>query len=347
MGEPEPGIEAPTEGAEAAGSTRWFHLVFAFLGIFSAEALSGNLPAAPLLPPMYLVYGCLYYFFVDSLLRRRVRSWTTVYLYGVLVGYVTESFAAKVMWFGWPDNSANLLGILPWPEFPLLAFFFHPLFSFTIPVYLARRYLDFPFALETSPRLDRWLPWLWPLFAVFQVRVTGIAPGTHCLVVAIDAAVFLFFVSRLRARGRIPDLRFTPPAKTRLGLLLVGSYLLFLWKLPPFRRSEMIHPNALQLGFALAFTALVVGMVWTRIRSLPDDQPVAYDPGQLSLATLARYAAYLVGSQILGVALLLAVPLGLVKLLWVLVFLSGTFYGTWFFLRELARTRWRKPPPTP
>lgn len=332
-------VEVPSS-PEPVGTRLILHFLFGFLGIFSAETISGNLPWAPLLPILYPIYGGLYLFFLDSLLRRRVPSWPTVYLYGVLVGYLTESFAAKVMWFGWPENSVNLLGVLPWPEFPLLAFFFHPVFSFLIPVYLARRYLGLPLALPTHPTIDRVLPWVWPLFAVFQVHFVGLSGLRQVLWVGLDVLIFLAILQRFSQRSPCRDLRLAARTRALAGGLVLVCYLVFLFRVPPFQRTELMLPSPFQLGFSIAFSLLVLGMVWSRIRELPDRGPIPYDPGAIPLADCRRYGLYVFGIQVAGVFFLHLLPEAPWKGFWVLLFLVGTLAGTLFFLRELGRTRW-------
>ena len=128
-----------------------FYLLFIALGTASAELLSYSHPPALLNPLGFLPYGVLYVFFINYLIKKQVSDWKTVYLFGTLIGLISEGLFIKVLFFGWGLESFIFNGLAIF-EFFVLVFFFHPLFSFIIPVYIAKNFLNFPFAIKKSKR---------------------------------------------------------------------------------------------------------------------------------------------------------------------------------------------------
>ena len=100
---------------------------FVALGTGLAEVFTYNYTEAIIVPWGYLPYGLLYVLFIDTLFKRRVRDWKVIYLFGVLVGFITEGFATKVVYFGWNADSTVFLGFAP-AETLYLTFVFHPLY---------------------------------------------------------------------------------------------------------------------------------------------------------------------------------------------------------------------------
>lgn len=298
------GTGAPASGR---GAKALWYLLFAFVGIFAAEAISGNAPFAPLFPPFYAIYGLLDVLLLDFLIRRRVRSWIPVYVAGVIVGYLTESFAAKVMWVGWPGSHLNAMGVLPIPELPFLAFFYHPIFSFCVPVTLARRFLGCPLPLRRSRVADA-LMWAWPFFPALMLPASRYGPSALIGFVAADLLVFLGILAWLARFRPVPDLRLSPRSRWALGLLLAASYAVALFRMPPFHRSEMYRPSMLQIGVSAAFLLCLVGLLRRAVPRSVTPAAAPFDPGAIRYSRVALGALYIVAALGAGIVVVRAVP---------------------------------------
>ncbi len=72
---------------------------------------------------------------------------------GMLVGLLTEAFLPKVLFFGWHEGSI-IIGGVAWFETLVLTLFYHPVFSFMVPVYIAKRCLGYPLNLPVGRPMD-------------------------------------------------------------------------------------------------------------------------------------------------------------------------------------------------
>lgn len=314
-------------------SAPWrYRLLFAFLGIACAEVLSGNQPFAPLLPPAYGMYGILQVLVLDVLLRFRVRSWGTVYLLGVGLGYCIETFVAKLAWFGGPTCALNPGGVLPLPEFPVLVLCFHPLLSLMLPVYLFRRWLDFPLDLGTSPRADRLLPWLLPLVPAAQLATFPRPLGLHLLGSGLTLLGLRFLVGWARAAGSAEDLLLFP--RTRHILALLAGILLPVWipLVPAPGHGRPLIPGPHQLLAALAFLALVAWAVHRRLGQA-GSQAMPHESSQEAIPRWPWVRFWLLQALLCGLFRWIAGP---VRVVWVLLLLGGGLGGTLAFLRVFS-----------
>lgn len=314
-----------------------YYLVFCFLGIFGAESISGSGPFAPLFPPFYAIYGVVDLLLLDYLIRRRVSSWRTVYLAGVMVGYLTESFGAKVMWFGWPANHLNPLGILPLPEFPFLALFYHPIFSFCVPVYLAHRFLACPLPLPTARWADRLLL-AWPLFSALNLGSMVRGPIFHLQMVALDLLVLVVLVALLARARPVADLRLGKPSRAVLAILLVVTYVVTFFKMPPFGRHAVMRPNAFQICFSAAFLLLLAGLLIRRTPRLPPPDTPALEPRSIRPAVVAVGALYVLVTMSAGIAVALIFP-PVMAIAAPIVFITGMLTGTVLFVLAFRKGR--------
>lgn len=114
---------------------------FLFIGIvsvFYAEVNSGSSPTWFANPWGLLVVFWLYFahllFYVNIAIRKNRVSLSQLYLLGCLVG-LYEGPITKVLWHGYPGQTATyfFLGFAVL-EFIMLVFFWHPIFSFLLPV---------------------------------------------------------------------------------------------------------------------------------------------------------------------------------------------------------------------
>lgn len=196
----------------------------AALGVFWAEASCFNIPAALLHPPLYLAYGLLYVLFVDALMRRGERRFAVWYLFGMLVGLITETYVAKVTFHGLGPGNARVLGVSP-GAIGFVIMFYHAFFSFLAPMYAAKRLLGLPLPIRTSPWRDA-LCLAAPIL-LFPAKSTcllnkGMAPGAAAAGFMISAVVLAGWVLALRRTWSPGDVLLSRGERTGvLGVTLV------------------------------------------------------------------------------------------------------------------------------
>lgn len=306
-----------------------YYLTFCFIGIFCAEVISGSAPFAPLFPPFYGLYGLVDVLLLDLLIRRRGSSWLTVYLAGVIVGYLTESFAAKVMWFGWPDSKLNLWGVLPIPEVPFLALFYHPIFSFCVPVYLMRRFLACPLPLPTSRLADRLLC-VWPLFTALTLKMDkSIYLLKWAALDLLILAALVWLLSRLKTAS---DIRLGRKSRVTLAFLLPAIYVFAFFKMPAFGRTVVMLPGTFQICFSAVVLLLLTWMLWRRLPPTSNPESLPLEPAAIHPASVTARLLYVLVVMAACVMVAALTP-GAIHFLSPFVFLPGMIIGTVLFLR--------------
>lgn len=116
-----------------------FILLAGSLSMFFAEVLSGSSVLWFATPWAWLVTFWLYLahfvLFLNLAFIFKRTSLPALYLWGVLFG-LYEAWITKVTWAGYMGSApgwGTVLGFA-FPEFPLIVFFWHPVFSFILPV---------------------------------------------------------------------------------------------------------------------------------------------------------------------------------------------------------------------
>jgi hypothetical protein len=126
-------------GEVSLGAKIVFILLAGALSMFFAEVCSGSSVLWFVTTWAWLVTFWLYLahtvFFANLALIYRRISLTSLYLWGVLFG-LYESWITKVVWAGYAGSTPAHGTILGFAviEFPLIVFFWHPVFSFIMPV---------------------------------------------------------------------------------------------------------------------------------------------------------------------------------------------------------------------
>jgi len=129
-----------------------FYITLSALCVFWAEVISTNLPGALFNPFAYIAYGFLYVLFIDALIRWKEKDFKVFYLFGVLMGLITETYIAKVTFYGLKPDEGRILGVsLGAIMFVIL--FYHAFFSFLAPTYMAKRILNIPLNISKNKRI--------------------------------------------------------------------------------------------------------------------------------------------------------------------------------------------------
>ncbi|MBF0501536.1 MAG: hypothetical protein HQM09_15460 [Candidatus Riflebacteria bacterium] len=193
-----------------SGRLRFF-LVFAAIGVFLSEACSFNIPYALALPTTYPVYGLIFLFTIDALVRSGERRFFAWYIGGLFVGLITETYVAKVVFYGLSPDEPRVWGLAPL-QILFVVMGFHPFFSFMLPAYIARRLLGFPLPISISRFRDLLALAAAPIYTLTAFGVASRrpwSPAAGFLLFAVSAAILVVWVIWLRRRGYIKDIRLT------------------------------------------------------------------------------------------------------------------------------------------
>lgn len=210
-----------------------FYVTFSALGVFWAEAISTNIPHALINPGLYLAYGLLYVFFIDGLMRWNEKSFAAWYLFGALVGFITETYVAKVTFYSPEPNAYRILGVAP-VTIMCIILFYHAFFSFLAPAYMAKRVLNMPLPATAKRWIDFFIV-LAPLCLVPAVSQQLIDRGwtvPHLMrLMGISAVVLFLWVLLLRSLGEIKNVLLSKKQRLWLLVFTVIIYTVFLFKM--------------------------------------------------------------------------------------------------------------------
>lgn len=209
-----------------------FYTGFAALGLFWAEVISTNVPDALVHPFFYLAYGLLYVFFIDALMRSNSGNFAAWYLFGVLVGLITETYVAKVVFFGTIPDAPRILGVAP-GAIIFIIIFYHAFFSFLAPAYMAKRVLNMPLPARPGKWTDLLIllaPFIIAPAVGNQIFMFGrTVPGLMALM-GISAVILSFWILLLRYMGDIKNVLLSQRQRRGLLLFTVLMYIVFLLK---------------------------------------------------------------------------------------------------------------------
>ncbi len=265
----------------------FFYLTFAVLGTFWAEVVSTNLPTALLNPFCLLAYGLLYVFFLDLLMRWEVKDLKIWYLFGVLVGFITETYVAKVTFFGSGPDAYRILGLAPW-AIAFIIFFYHAFFSFVFPAYLAKRLLAMPLALEKRKGLDI-LFILIPFIMLPIVNIQLVERGWSVAFLSkgiISSAIVLFLmVLLLRSQKKIKNVLLTAKEKKVLLFFTVAIYILFLFSATNenHRYRPLDFPILAMLAISVVIGALLILAIKNSKKDKSPIKELSYEPKNMNL----------------------------------------------------------------
>jgi hypothetical protein len=126
----------------------WFWFSFSSLGVFWAEVIS-NSPLGLINPILLIAYGTIYVLFADACLKSPKMTFRNWWIYGFLLGIITETFVAKVTFYGLSPAEIRILGLSPGAILFIIGFY-HVFISWMIPCYLGRWLFEIPFPLKIT-----------------------------------------------------------------------------------------------------------------------------------------------------------------------------------------------------
>lgn len=314
-----------------------FILLAGSLSMFFAEALSGSSVLWFVTPWAWLVTFWLYLahflLFINLALIFKRTSLTALYLWGVLFG-LYEAWITKVTWAGYAGQAPGIGSILGFaiPEFPLIVFFWHPVFSFILPV-LAFEVLSGKTDVLPGHRMylaKRPRNWLVALSAVL-IGAAFLSMNAHgnliATVATIVGSIVIIGVLYLLSRGssKISGMRFSIESLRlgKIGMFVLLVYLALLYVLAFVYLLPERTASPLTILLTLGVYAVIAGLLYLK---KPDVTPVMSHPvterGFFGLAELLSLLAIL---TFLAALLCLLAPVGQVLgiILYLVIFLGS------------------------
>ena len=361
MSEQPPGIEKRSlrgtlsRTLSATATKIVFILLAGSLSMFFAEALSGSSVLWFVTPWAWLVTFWLYLahllLFINLALIFRRTSLTVLYLWGVLFG-LHEAWITKVTWAGYAGQAPGIGKILGFaiPEFPLIVFFWHPVFSFILPV-LAFEVLSGK--TNMLPGHRRYLSkrprnWLVALSAVL-IGATFLSMNAQgnlvATVVTIVGSVVIIGVLYLLSRGlsKISGMRFSIESLRlgKIGMFVLLVYLALLYVLAFVYILPERTASPLTILLTLGVYTVIVGLLYLKKPDVPPALPQS--DAAVRFFGLKELLALLAILTFPAALLCLLIPLGQVLglLLYFVIFLGSPVL---FLMAVINVARDRYPP---
>ena len=312
----------------------FFYLFFITLGTICVEVLSTNAISFIWYPWGYLIYGLLYIFFIDYIFRKQISSWKTIYLFGMLVGFITEAYVAKVVFFGWPDNNFIFHGFAV-KEIIMLIFFFHPLLAFLLPIWIAKNFFGLPFAVKKSRR--KWMIYLLPLYPVIGSSSVGLVYSPKLAITAFITLVIFTIITLLFYKYRqVKNILLTKKQKIITFVAFLAFYILFYLKTPVYRREFVMLPEIIPLLISFVVAGLIFFLIWIRTKKIKDIKFLESKKQFNIKKTLAYFAFFY-----LTVMILFFLKTGFETFVYAILagfILSGTIMGFIYFINVITDT---------
>lgn len=272
--------------------------------IFWAEVVSANIPWALAHPFMYPAYGFLVALFFDSLMRWNTTDFRIMYLYGSLVGFITETYLAKVIFYGLDPAAFRFMGFSP-AAVILVILFYHSWFSFLAPAYFFRRVMGAPLPIRTSRLRDAAFVFV-PFLMAAMISPVLAERGLNVVVYLMSASVSIVILAAaalvLKFRGRIENVLLTASERKRLINYTIAAYVLFL-----FFATNKAHghpPTDIPLAPLAAVSALIYFILYS-IRKIAasgreEITAIPYDGASVSLTLLFAWLIWHFGVIAVG-----------------------------------------------
>ena len=324
-----------------------FYITFSALGSFCAEVISTNYPLALLNPFIYLVYGLLYIFFIDALMRCKEKNFYIMYLFGFLVGIITETYVAKVTFYGLKPDEIRICGVSPGPIL-FVILFYHAFFSFLMPLYLAKRVLSFPLPITGKKRIDL-LVMLIPFILLPAVYGQLISGHRNVLFLighmAISATVLFLWILLLRYTGEIKNILLSKKERKYLLIFTVIIYIVFLLVGTILAHGHIsMDIPLIPMSVISAIIILILFLIFKVMgKNKEPEKEIAFSSGNINLKLFFLWifwhisvtAAVLIFQKVTGHILLAGIPLLAITgiTLAVIFFISSMFY----LIKDLLR----------
>ncbi|MCK4882661.1 MAG: hypothetical protein KAS92_06530 [Candidatus Omnitrophica bacterium] len=314
-----------------------FYITFIALGVFWAEVVSTKIPFGLVTYPLYLSYGLLYVIFIDALMRWKVRDFKVWYLFGALVGIITETYVAKVIFYGTQPNVWRIFGVAPGP-IAFIILFYHAFFSFLAPAYFARRVLYMPLPIAPNKWIDR-LFLLVPFIMFPVVSSKLILEGWDIMalvsLVSISAIILSLWILLLRFVGDIKDVILSRWERIGVIAFAVIAYIYFLFNAT--NKSHGHAPTDFPVVPMIVISIIIAALLALIFKSISKNEeqkePLTYDGRTINLRLFCGWLFWYIA--LTTVLSLKAPPLLVVKISLIVLGVTGAIIGLWMFTRSV------------
>ena len=214
--------QRPPVAPATSETARKAALYLAVTAMFVLWAENANLPGQVWIPPLYPSYGIPVVWFLTTLAATGTTRAAPWFLFGTLVGLITETYVAKVTFFGLQPNCPQVAGLAVGPIL-FIVLFYHPWFSFLVPAHAVSILWGFPCRTPLGAwgtRLLFAVPVLLMPFTLLVQLTRQYSPGF--LIGRMTASmVLLLLIGALLRRLRLADVRLD--ARERKGFALISA----------------------------------------------------------------------------------------------------------------------------
>jgi len=232
--------------------------------------------------PLYMLHTV---FFLSIALRYQKTSIRHLYFFGILFG-LYEAIITKVLWQGYMNETGpglgKILGIAA-IEFPILTFFWHPIFSFILPILtyqlLSGHILNDHVNMLTPSKQKNIIGFI-VLIAISTFIVNGNQQNLISALLAFGGTVLLIvIVMRLIGDKPLSIERFKEMNLIGIFVLLIAIYLFGGFCLMADRFPNQLIPY-------ITIGAFYVFMIWMLFRSSPSNTFISEVTNQYQVRTL-------------------------------------------------------------
>lgn len=312
-------------------------ILLSLLSVFFAEVISGSM-RYPLFDlwgygvviPLYGLHTILLLTIIRTSVKNKKIRFSTLYFGGVLFG-LYEAYITKVLFVGLSEDSFMLLNI-PIVDYIVLVFFWHPLFSFIIPV------LVFEKIIAKTDYVYQGLPKIWKkvldkkfgivllmsivgLFSAFNGMFDSLTLSELSLALPILIIIFILYKKGITNQYTLDEI-----LPNKKGIILSIIYLSGLYiVLGAFVKPEVLH---LENQIPIWISYIVFGCVfYFKLRKNKQVEETEYMGSVVPYRTIIYYTAVIMISGVIFIVLfwLLGIKDIIVITIWIIWNVVGLY----------------------
>jgi hypothetical protein len=242
--------------------------------------------------PLYLAHT-VFFFSVAFLFHKT--SLRQLYFFGMMFG-LYEALITKVLWFGYPQSSSPVIGSffgVVWGEFLTLVFFWHPVMSFLLPVFVYEVLSD-----DFLPGHIRFLQKNKKTFFLVGVLIVmgasfqsnGAQYDILRSIGSMGGSLLIVILLHVLTKGKnLQDL-----VLGKKAMILTIGYLIFLYTTATlFILPERLPHSVLPYLLILLWYLIIIGLLWVD-RYSPENSVLSrtvFTPRDLGMLALLTFVA--------------------------------------------------------
>jgi hypothetical protein len=242
--------------------------------------------------PLYLTHAVFFFSLAFIFHKTSVRQ---LYFFGMMFG-LYEALITKVLWFGYPQSSGPMIGSffgIAWGEFLTLVFFWHPVMSFLLPVFVYEALSD-----DFLPGHVRFLQKNKKTFFLAAILIVlgasfqsnGASYDIFRSIGSMGGSLLIVIVLHVLTKGK--NLHSLVLGKK--AMMLTIGYLIFQYALATlFILPERLPHSVLPYLLILLWYILIIGLLWVD-RYSPENRVLSktvFTPRDLGLLALLIFVA--------------------------------------------------------